>query len=833
MSGIPTVNVVDDEEMSSQGSVNAPVAPQPSSPQQARTVPVQPVWHPSEGTTIATQQSSVAQPSASVPVESTQAVVAPTIVVDAPSREETQKAFAEVSSVLQQASSAHEEVKTEMQSLATSIEELRRTQAGDVETTSQLQKSLQRTLSASSSLEMRVGQTEQQQTQVAVAAVEAKRASEEALSQASRLQEEQQKVKQEVSTVLSMQAEEAQRKIEDATKVAIQTQSDVRDISTLARQADFTAKKTAADMEMQLQQMSQRLAEQSLRMERQSQSARLEQQKLAQQLAEAQRSTQVTATSSQHSESQLMELQQKMRGLETLLIEQRQKGSRLESELSAAQDRIGGAERRAQRLEEENFKIHSELQSWHDWYNEDTGAEQQASAEISYPVSQPIVTTSTVGLVAQPEPAFGEMSGTAMAISTPMSAPALSSPHLRIGNVGRFDAAGNFHRYDNAQPEGTIAQQRVPPFSSQQSGRRDSFGSVFPGSSGTGGNGNGTGNGSGIAGNTQHTGPTQTATFNIGIKPKEPPVFHGRANEDVDTWLAKVGDFMYLTEANDRQQVAYMATLLQDAAADWWASLLKERHGVRPLDFFEMTNLLQRRFGSTTRVDRARAELRNIKQGQSEGVRSYSTRFEGLLAKLPTFDQEWAKSQFVWGLHQRVAELVVISNPRTLREAINQAENIEMARSQVAAGHQQQGQRTSGPWRGGRGGFSRGRSKFGAIQGGPNNHPQIAAVQNANMNQSELAKNQCAQCKGYGHWAYQCPSYRRGFRGSRGRMTRGRGMRGQRGGRSGGRRGGRNAGNGGTTSTHAALTTSESGTSGSQLQQAQDAAPVPVPRPGN
>ena len=86
-------------------------------------------------------------------------------------------------------------------------------------------------------------------------------------------------------------------------------------------------------------------------MEKQSQAAQLEQQKLAQQLAEAQRNTQVTVTTSQHSEGQLAELQQKMRMLETLLIEQRQKGSRLESELSAAQDRIGGAERRAQQLE--------------------------------------------------------------------------------------------------------------------------------------------------------------------------------------------------------------------------------------------------------------------------------------------------------------------------------------------------------------------------------------------------------------------------------------------------------------------------------------------------
>ena len=129
-----------------------------------------------------------------------------------------------------------------------------------------------------------------------------------------------------------------------------------------------------------------------------------------------------------------------------------------------------------------------------------------------------------------------------------------------------------------------------------------------------GGNGNGSGN-IGMTGVPPRNRMTQPATFNIGIKPKEPLVFNGRANKDIDTWLAKVGDFIYLTEANERQQVAYMATLLQEAAADWWTALLKERHGSRPADFLEMSVLLQKRFGSTTRVDRVRAALRNIKQG--------------------------------------------------------------------------------------------------------------------------------------------------------------------------------------------------------------------------
>ena len=195
--------------------------------------------------------------------------------------------------------------------------------------------------------------------------------------------------------------------------------------------------------------------------------------------------------------------------------------------------------------------------------------------------------------------------------------------------------------------------------------------------------------------------------------------FMAGPHEDIDTWLAKVGDFLYLTEANDRQQVAYAATLLQEAAADWWMALLKERHGARPANLPRNAGLLQRRFGSTTRVDRARAELRNIKQGQAESVRSYSTRFEALLSKLPSFDAEWAKTQFIWGLHQRVAELVVIAKPGDLAAAINQAEHIEMARN-FASGNIPS-QKAGTPFRG-RGGFMRGRGRFNAVQAaGPSN----------------------------------------------------------------------------------------------------------------
>ena len=128
------------------------------------------------------RQSSVARMSRAVsptvPVQSNEVVAMPTIMVDAPSRTETKQAFDEVSSVFRAVSSQHEVVQLGMQQLAIGVEELRRARVGDVETMAQVQATLQRTLSASSSLEMRLGQTEEQQVRARATAEEAKRASE-------------------------------------------------------------------------------------------------------------------------------------------------------------------------------------------------------------------------------------------------------------------------------------------------------------------------------------------------------------------------------------------------------------------------------------------------------------------------------------------------------------------------------------------------------------------------------------------------------------------------------------------------------------------------------
>ena len=98
-------------------------------------------------------------------------------------------------------------------------------------------------------------------------------------------------------------------------------------------------------------------------------------------------------------------------------------------------------------MTEENVKIQSELQSWHEWYNEDTGTRPQSGEELTSLVLQSVQPIPIFGYKAQPEPYFVNTFGAAMAISTPMSTPVLSSPILGIGNVERFDAVGNFTRY--------------------------------------------------------------------------------------------------------------------------------------------------------------------------------------------------------------------------------------------------------------------------------------------------------------------------------------------------------------------------------------------------
>ena len=68
--------------------------------------------------------------------------VAPTIPLDVPTRQETKKAFEEVSSAFQDMSVQHGQIKGGLQVLASMVEALRQAKQGEMETTSQGQETL-------------------------------------------------------------------------------------------------------------------------------------------------------------------------------------------------------------------------------------------------------------------------------------------------------------------------------------------------------------------------------------------------------------------------------------------------------------------------------------------------------------------------------------------------------------------------------------------------------------------------------------------------------------------------------------------------------------------
>ena len=127
----------------------------------------------------------------------------------------------------------------------------------------------------------------------------------------------------------------------------MKTAKQVQTLSETARKAEYTAQLTVAKVEEQVAQLEMKLQEQQSLAFKEAQSAQEAQKKLTQQLEEAKQLSQATSGITKTYEAQLAEVTGQMRTLEQLLIDQRMKGNSLADQLSAAQDRIGGAERRA------------------------------------------------------------------------------------------------------------------------------------------------------------------------------------------------------------------------------------------------------------------------------------------------------------------------------------------------------------------------------------------------------------------------------------------------------------------------------------------------------
>ena len=190
----------------------------------------------------------------------------------------------------------------------------------------------------------------------------------------------------------------------------------------------------------------------------------------------------------------------------------------------------------------ENIRIQGEIKYWNDLYAHNIG-EAPPSTAWSAPVSNPpaisvapsfVSSATSVSILTPMVGTEAIPSGSDMNIpmSIPFSSPVLSSPPLGFGNIGNMGTIGTFDTFGSVALSSTLGTWDDVDATRQIRERecRESFGSTFPGSSGIGGNGDG--------GNLTYGQPQtslRSTTFNIDIKPKEPPIFYGRASEGIDT----------------------------------------------------------------------------------------------------------------------------------------------------------------------------------------------------------------------------------------------------------------------------------------------------------
>ena len=234
-------------------------------------------------------------------------------------------------------------------------------------------------------------------------------------------------------------------------------------------------------------------------------------------------------------------LHQELQAMKVATQQAQERAMRLETELSTTQDCIGAIEREAAQAEQRHAALQQRMDDW-DAFDPDLHAALQASVTPPSPGT---------GYPAQPAATASGSVPQAQAQTTARSRlPVKSSTFRSTGTSGLFPFV------QQAQPSVHQAQTGPPP-ANLNGGAVDSTGGsdislVFPG---VGGSSNGVNGGSGPSFPPRNYGsPSQQnrgSAFTVQVKPKDPPIFHGRASEDVVTWTSKVQDFFYMTEAGD------------------------------------------------------------------------------------------------------------------------------------------------------------------------------------------------------------------------------------------------------------------------------------------
>ena len=161
----------------------------------------------------------------------------------------------------------------------------------------------------------------------------------------------------------------------------------------------------------------------------------------------------------------------------------------------------------------------------------------------------------------------------------------------------------------------------------------------------------------------------------VALQPRRPPYFSGGIDDDIHIWTSIVDRWLDTIRGEPSAQLTFIVSLLRGAAYEWY--LQYETRTGCPGNWTTLRQAMLKRFGSSIRVEKARAGIYQLRQDKMT-VLQYADAFESFLAQIEDFDESQYLIQFIFGLRPEISRLVYLQQPASLLAAKEMAERLEL-----------------------------------------------------------------------------------------------------------------------------------------------------------
>ena len=148
-----------------------------------------------------------------------------------------------------------------------------------------------------------------------------------------------------------------------------------------------------------------------------------------------------------------------------------------------------------------------------------------------------------------------------------------------------------------------------------------------------------------------------TSPVQVALQPRRPPYYCGGIDNDVHVWTSIVDRWLDAIRGESSAQLTFIVSLLRGAAYEWY--LQYETRTRCPGDWTTLRQAMLERFGSSIRVEKARAGIYQLRQDKMT-VLQYVDAFESFLAQIEDFDESQYLIQFIFGLRPEISRLVYL-----------------------------------------------------------------------------------------------------------------------------------------------------------------------------